>query len=370
MALGAFMAGVLLADSEYRLELQSVVEPLKGLLLGLFFMAVGMLVDVPIVVSRPWLVIGLALALVAGKTLVLFGLARAFRTSVPSARLFALALSQAGEFAFVLFNIAVEQKTLDQPTFALLNTIVAISMLTTPLLLVLHDKLLARRLDGKAAEFDEIDLQRPVIIAGFGRFGQMVSRVLEARGIPTTMIDRDPNQVETMRAFGYRCYYGDATDLDLLQQAGLGNARLFVIAIDDAEMAVRTAKQVKERWPDLPLIARARSRTDAYEFHDLEVPHVRETLHSALEVASRALHALGETPHAAWRITRHFERHDADMFIRMAAVRADRQAVIGLSEQSRRDLQLVLSADRHRRQDDTPEREDGWAHLHPPETDK
>ncbi|CAN5197946.1 glutathione-regulated potassium-efflux system protein KefC [soil metagenome] len=367
MALGAFLAGVLLADSEYRLELQSVVEPLKGLLLGLFFIAVGMLVDVPIVLAKPWLVIGLAIGLVAGKAVLLFVLARIFRTSVPSARLFALALSQAGEFAFVLFNLAVGQGTLDQPTFALLNTVVAISMLTTPLLLVLHDKLLDRRLE-PVGKFDEIDQQRPVVIAGFGRFGQMVSRVMEARGIPTTMIDRDPNQVETMRTFGYRCYYGDAADLDLLEQAGLGNARLFVIAIDDPELAIKTARAVRKRWPALPLLARARSRTDAYEFFDLKVPHVRETLHSALELATMALRTLGETPHAAWRITRHFERHDASIFERAAAVRADRQAVIGLAEQSRRDLQAVLSNDRYRRQDDRPLREDGWSHLNPPES--
>ncbi len=366
MALGAFLAGVLLADSEYRLELQSVVEPLKGLLLGLFFIAVGMLVDVPIVLAKPVPVLGLALALVTGKAALLFILARLFRTTVPSARLFALALSQAGEFAFVLFNLAHGQGTLSEPVFALLNTIVAISMLTTPLLLVLHDKLLDRRLD-RARDFDEIDLRRPVVIAGFGRFGQMVSRVLEARGIPTTMIDRDPNQVETMREFGFRCYYGDATDIDLLQQAGLGTARLFVIAIDDPEGALRVARLVKQRWPELPQLARARSRTDAFEFRDLGVPQVRETLFSALQVASLALHALGETPHAAWRIVRHFEKHDAEMFERAAQIRGDRQAVIGLAEQSRRDLQSVLSIDRWRRHDDQPVREDGWARPTPPD---
>ena len=368
MALGTFLAGVLLADSEYRYELQLDIEPAKGLLLGLFFIAVGMSVDVQLVLQQPLLIGGAALAIVGLKVALLFGLARAFGIGSADSGLFAVALSQIGEFAFVFFGLALTQGTLDRPTYNLLNAIVAMSMLLTPLLFVLYERIGRQSLRNRTP--DEIHGGNPVIVAGFGRFGQIVVRLLNARGYRTTLVDHDPNQVELLRSFGWQVYYGDAARLDLLEQAGIAEAKLFVIALDDPQAALRVARIVRERWPDLPIVARARSRTDAYEFRDLGIDAVRETFHSALEVATQGLQALGEPAHSAWRMARQFEQHDRAVLEEMRRVRHDRDAVMSVSEQGRNDLATLLS---HERAD--PERrrtavDEAWAHTQPPDDEK
>jgi len=346
MALGAFLAGVILADSEYRQELELDIEPFKGLLLGLFFIAIGMSVDLGLFLTRPLLVLGLALGMVLLKMAILYPVAQVFGyCGRADAGLFAVALSQVGEFAFVLF--AAAGPLLPAPTLALLNAAVAVSMLSTPLLFIIYEKLAARRFDEAAV--DVVDEGNPVIVAGFGRFGQVVSRVLNGLRVRTTLIDHDPNQVDLVRRFGSPAYYGDASRLDVLERAGIARARLLVVAIDDEAAALRTVKQVRRRYPGLAVIVRAHSRTDAYEYMDLGVPAVRELFGSALDAAELALRALGHGPVAARRVTTQFRRHDEEMMERMSAHRGEVKQLIALSQQGRRDLEKLLTEEINQR---------------------
>jgi monovalent cation:proton antiporter-2 (CPA2) family protein len=346
MALGAFLAGVILADSEFRHELEVDIEPFKGLLLGLFFIAIGMSVDLGLFARAPLLVLGIGVGIVALKAAVLFPVANLFGyCGRADAGLFAVALSQVGEFAFVLFGAA--GTLLPPATLSLLNAAVAVSMLTTPLVFMVYEKLLGRGL--APAEPDVVDEGNPVIIAGFGRFGQVVSRVLNGLRVRTTLIDHDPNQVELVRRFGNPAYYGDATRLDLLERAGIARARLLVVALDDNEAALRTVKQVRRRYPRLAIIARAHSRTDAYEYLDLGVPAVRETFGSALDAAEAALRSLGHGPVAAHRVITQFRRHDEEMMELQAPHRGEVKQLIALNQQGRRDLEKLLTAEIERR---------------------
>jgi len=346
MALGAFLAGVILADSEYREELELDIEPFKGLLLGLFFIAIGMSVDLGLFARAPLLVLGLAFGIVLLKLAILFPVANLFGyCGRADAALFAVALSQVGEFAFVLF--AAAGALLPPETRALLNAVVAVSMVSTPLLMLLYEKAFSRRLAGATPEVT--DPGNPVIIAGFGRFGQVVSRVLNGLRLNATLIDHDPNQVELVRRFGNPAYYGDASRLDVLERAGLARARLLVVALDDSDAALRTVKQVRRRYPELAIIARAHSRSDGYEFMDLGVPAVRETFGSALEAAELALRALGHGPVAARRVVTRFRRHDEEMMERQAPLRGEVKQLIALNQQGRRDLEKLLTAEIYQR---------------------
>jgi glutathione-regulated potassium-efflux system protein KefB len=352
MALGAFLAGVILADSEYREELEIDLEPFKGLLLGLFFIAIGMSVDLGLFVRSPLLVLGIALGVVALKAAVLFPVANLFGyCGRADAGLFALALSQVGEFAFVLF--AAAGPLLPPETLALLNAVVAVSMATTPLLFILYERMVARRL--APAGPDVRDEGHRVIVAGFGRFGQVVSRVLNGLRISATLIDHDPNQVDLVRRFGNPAYYGDASRLDVLERAGLARARLLILAIDDEQTALRTARKVRARYPELAIIARAHSRTDAYEYLDLGIPAVRETFGSALDASELALRSLGHGPVAARRVVTQFRRHDEELMEQMAPHRGEVKQLIELNQQGRRDLEKLLTAEIHRRDElDSP----------------
>jgi monovalent cation:proton antiporter-2 (CPA2) family protein len=345
MALGAFLAGVLLADSEYRHALELDIEPFKGLLLGLFFIAVGMSVDLSLFIQKPFLVLGLAFGVVLLKAILLYPIAQTFGyCGRADATLFALALSQVGEFAFVLFGAAgriVPRETLD-----MLNAAVAASMLTTPLLVALYEKLLAPRL-ARAEERapDAIAEHNPVIVAGFGRFGQVVTRVLNGMKIGATVIDRDPNQVDLVRRFGTKAYYGDASNLELLATAGAARARLLVIALDDPAKAMQMAKRVRRRFPDLKMIVRAHSRSDAFEYFEMGVPAVRETFGSALDAAEAALRALDLGPILARRTVARFRRHDEEILAEQAEHRDDVKKLITLTQRGRQDLEKLLTGE-------------------------
>jgi monovalent cation:proton antiporter-2 (CPA2) family protein len=342
MALGAFLAGVLLADSEYRHELELDIEPFKGLLLGLFFIAVGMSVDLGLFLHRPLLVFGLAFAVVALKIVLLFTIARPFYCGSSDAGLFAVALSQVGEFAFVLF--AAAEGLLPRAALDVLTAVVAASMLSTPLLMVLFERYVAPRLQRAPARPDDVIEERnPVIVAGFGRFGQIVTRVLRGLNIGATVIDHDPNQIELVRRFGWKAYYGDATRPDLLESAGAAHARLLVVAVDDTDAAMEIVRMARERYPALKLLARAHSRTDAFEYVDMGVPSVRETFGSALLAAEAALRALGFSAHAAHRIAQQFRRHDEQQLAQLATHRKDVKKLIALNEQGRQDLAQLLT---------------------------
>lgn len=342
-ALGAFLAGVLLADSEYRHQLELDIDPFKGLLLGLFFIAVGMSVDLGLFVRQPGLILLIAAGVVALKIALLYPIAQTFGfCGRNDATLFALALSQVGEFAFVLFGAA--GALLPRETLDLLNAAVAASMLSTPALMMLYERVLAPRML-KAAErpADAIDEQNPVIIAGFGRFGQVVSRVLGGLKIGATVVDHDPNQIELVRRFGSKAYYGDATRLDLLEAAGARKAKLLVVAVDDPESAMRIVRLARRHFPRLKLVVRARSRTEAFELHDLGIPAVRETFGASLDAAELALRALDHGPVAARRVVARFRRHDEELLAEQAVHRGDVKKLITVSQRGRGDLERLLT---------------------------
>ena len=343
MALGAFLAGVMLAESEYRHELELDIEPFKGLLLGLFFMAVGMSIDLGLFARQPGVVLGLALGVVALKIALLYAVARPFYCGGGDAALFAVALSQAGEFAFVLFGAA---DLLPEHTAAILNAAVAVSMLTTPFLFMGYERLRVRlqRRGPERAE-DEIRESNPVIVAGFGRFGQVIVRVLRGLGVGATVIDHDPGQIETVRRFGYKAYYGDATRLDLLESAGIARARVLVVGIDDPEAAMAMVKRVRGRYPQLALVVRAHGRPDAYEYAELGVPAIRELFGSTLEAAAQVLRRLGYEEANAQRIVERFKQYDERQLAQNAAHRNDVSKLIALNEQGRRDIAQLLAAE-------------------------
>ncbi len=307
-----------------------------------------MSVDLGLFLSSPLLVLGLALGVVALKAALLYPIAQTFGyCGRADATLFALGLSQVGEFAFVLF--AAAGSLLPRPTLDVLNAVVAVSMLATPLLLMFYERVLAPRFSaGPEREADAIDEQNRVIIAGFGRFGQVVSRVLGGMKIKSTVVDHDPNQIELVRRFGSKAYYGDATRPDLLEAAGAGKARLLVVAVDDPDSAMRIVRQARRHFPDLKVVVRARSRTDAFDYHDLHVPAVRETFGSALDASELALRALDFGPVAARRVVARFRRHDEELIAEQAAHRDDVKQLIAVSQQGRQDLERLLAEETQR----------------------
>jgi monovalent cation:proton antiporter-2 (CPA2) family protein len=343
MALGAFLAGVMLADSEYRHELELDIEPFKGLLLGLFFIAVGMSIDLGLFLRAPALVLGLALGIVALKTAILYPLAQAFGyCRRADAGVFAVALSQAGEFAFVLFGAA--GSLLSGETLAILNAAVAVTMLTTPFAFMVYERFASREeRDERAA--DAIRESNPVIVAGFGRFGQVVVRVLRGLDIGATVIDHDPGQIDTVRRFGWKAYYGDATRMDLLESAGAASAKLLVVAIDDPRAAMQTVQRVRQRFPRLAVVVRARSRTDAYEYAAMGVPAVREVFGSALDMAGITLKTLGIADAKVKALLERFRAYDETQIVRNAPHRHDMTRLIAASEQGRRDIAQLLAAE-------------------------
>jgi glutathione-regulated potassium-efflux system ancillary protein KefC/glutathione-regulated potassium-efflux system protein KefB len=350
MSLGAFLAGVLLADSEFRHELEADVEPFKGLLLGLFFMAVGMSANLALFVSHPFTVLGVTLGLMVLKALLMYGLARVSGTGSEEAQRIAVLIAQGGEFAFVLFVAAQTAGILPGETAEFLVLAVTISMLLAPLSFIVYERLLERWLERtKPPEFDLIDGPgNPVIIAGYGRYGQIVSRVLRMAGIPFTAIEASFQQVDFVRRFGNKVYYGDASRLELLESARAGDAKLFVLAIDDVEASVKTAAVVRKNFPNLPILARARNRVHYYRLRDLDIDRdaiEREIFLSSLETARQALELTGMEPTQATRAVALFKEHDEKLMDEQYAVRQDETQLIQTTAQAAAQLQEVFEAD-------------------------
>jgi len=351
MGLGAFIAGMLLADSEYRHELETNIEPFKGLLLGLFFIAVGMSVNVQLLQSEPLRILGYTLALILLKAVVLYGLARAFGLRNDSARSIALVLAQGGEFAFVLFTLARKSAVLDNATVEMLVLIVTLSMAATPLLYLLDEHVLRRRLNpAPEPEYDTIeDEANPVIIASFGRFGQIVGRILKSRGIGFTALESSAEQVEVVRQYGNKVYFGDASRIDLLRAAGADKARFFVLAIDDVEQAIATARTVRHYFPALPILARARNRHHAHRLMDLGVTMIfRDTFYSGLELTRNLLQQFGVDVAEADSIVDTFVKHDEDLLKRQHAIRQDESKMQQSAQDAAAELESLLRADRRR----------------------
>ncbi len=319
-ALGAFIAGVVLADSEYRHELESDIEPFRALLLGLFFISVGASVDLALIGANPGLVLALVAGLIVVKTLLLYFVARVMGRPRADAALVALALAQGGEFAFVLFAFARAQGVLSEALSAPLVAAVAISMALTPFLLIAGERLASRMArPAQRAAPAHIHTHKPrVIIAGFGRFGQVIHRLLAANGVTTSILDHSADHVDMVRSFGTEANYGDAARIDLLRVAGAGDAQLLVIAIDDAERALQLAENARKHFPHLKIIARAFDRRHVYELLNRGVDGFeRETFEGALRLGSAALRHLGARAHQAERAAGLFRRHDERQLLMM-----------------------------------------------------
>uniref|UniRef100_UPI0030FBF24B glutathione-regulated potassium-efflux system protein KefC n=1 Tax=uncultured Acidovorax sp. TaxID=158751 RepID=UPI0030FBF24B len=352
MALGAFLAGVLLADSEYRSELEADIEPFKGLLLGLFFIAVGMSIDFGVLMRSPWLMAGILLGFLALKAVVIYTLAKVAGVPYQERPVFTLLLAQGGEFAFVVFQAAAGAQVFSAETASLLIGAVALSMLISPLLLVLVDRALLRRyaqLKPAAPPEQEISepQEAPVIIAGFGRYGQIVARVMLAQGIPTTVLDHSVEILEIARAFGYRVFYGDATRLDLLRIAGAEHARVLVVAVDDPEQSLKIVTLARKHFPQLQLVARARDLTHWNALRDLGVTLVqRELFESSLESARTVLELMGQSPTRAQEMTRRFREHNITLADRMYPHHKDRAKMVAVAREGRAQLAEQMAKER------------------------
>jgi monovalent cation:proton antiporter-2 (CPA2) family protein len=348
-ALGAFLAGVVLADSEYRHELESDIEPFKGLLLGLFFISVGASINFALVLEHPMLIMGLVFALILAKGLVLFGLNRKFKMPLRDNILLAMALAQGGEFCFVLSSYAVQQQVLRVETGSILKLVVALSMLFTPLLIMLYAKFIEPRFHQKQTQESDIEEQdNPVVIAGFGRVGQIVGRLLTANGIKTTVLDVDATYIDMLRKVGFKVFYGDAERMDLLYKAGLDKAKILILAIDDSERALKIAKEVRGKYPDLKILARVRGRAQAFEFiNNGFVDCYRETYDTSISMGMDALRYLGFSAHQAQRAGHLFKKLDTEALYGIASLYGrDDQSYFSEAQQNRENLEKAFAADR------------------------
>jgi glutathione-regulated potassium-efflux system ancillary protein KefC len=350
MALGAFLGGVLLAESEYRHELEAAVEPFKGLLLGLFFIAVGMSVDFSVLIAKPLLVFGLIAWLFVLKGAVLWAIARWARLPRAERPLFILLLAQGGEFAFVILGAAASRGSVTDDTAQALILAVAISMLLTPFMLALHERFAPWFAAPSEERAPDVPQAGKVIVAGLDRVGQVVARMLHAAGYEATMLDDDPDHVDQMRAFGFRVFYGDATRLDLLHAAGAGDADFLVIALDDSDATTRLARIVKAHFPKLGIIARARDMRHMFDLRDAGVETIeRETWLSALRLGELAVaHASGD-PERGRRTAEAFAQHDVNVVAKLYEVhRKGPDAHVTVSKELREQLARTLSEDERR----------------------
>ena len=350
MALGAFLAGVLLAESQYKRELETNIEPFKGLLLGLFFIAVGMSIDFGVLMKSPGLMAAILFGFLGIKLVVIYGIAWLMKLPHQERPVFAVLLAQGGEFAFVVFQAAAGANVFSMETSSLLIGAVALSMLISPLLLVAIDKiLLPRYAQNEAPKLAEISepQQAPVIIAGFGRYGQIIGRMLSAQGLTATVLDHDADMVETVRSFGFRVFYGDASRLDLLRTAGAATAKVFVLAVDDVEQSLKIVDLVNEHFPQLQIVARARDVTHWNGLRDRGVMLVeRELFESSLRSARTVLELLGQPPYEARQTAMRFRQHNIELFGRMYPHHKDRSKVIAVAVQGRLQLEEQMAQER------------------------
>jgi len=353
MALGAFLAGVLLAESEYRHELETDLEPFKGLLLGLFFIAVGMGLDLRVLVQQPLLVAGLLAALLVLKSALLLFMGRAMGLPLLERPVFVILLAQGGEFGFVVFQLGQQAGLLSDAQASALVAAVALSLGCTPALLAAADRWLQPRLvrrGGPALEELKEPQQAPVIIAGFGRYGQIVGRLLYANGHEATVLEHDAHTVEGLRRFDWRVFYGDASRLDLLRTAGAETAAILVIAVDDVAQSLAIAELAREHFPQLQIVARARNVQHFYRLQELGVQHIeRETFESALLSGRSVLELLGVEPAMARRQAWRFRQHNAAQLRLMARHREDEDQLIAMVKQGRQQLETLMAQEREAR---------------------
>jgi len=348
MSLGAFMAGVLLSESEYRHELQADIEPFEGLLLGFFFISVGMSANLGLALREPSLIFLAVAALLAVKIVVAAVLARLAGHAPPDAARFALALPQGSEFSFVLFTAAMAVGALDREHAEGATLVIALSMLATPLLFALSERVLIPRLVAASVpEYDAISEESaPVIICGFGRVGQIVGRVLRMQGIRFTALERDPGQVEVVRRFGTKVYFGDPARPDLLRAAGAETAKLLVVAVDDMTEALRVVDVARRNFPNLTVLSRARNRRHVHLLLDRGITgQVRDTFHSSLRLSQLAMQALGIGEERARRAVALFQAHDEQNLLATHAIYRDETQLIQSTQQAAEELEQLFESD-------------------------
>ena len=350
-ALGTFLAGVVLADNEYRHELESDIEPFKGLLLGIFFISIGASLNFSMIYERIGLIGGLVILLMFVKCLVLYGVSRVFRMPKQERWLFALALAQGGEFAFVLFQYASTNGVLPVSITELLISVVALTMFLAPLLFMVHERLIAPRIkdEGHRREVDEVEHRgRSVILAGFGRLGTDLGRLLISAGIKPVILDYNANNVDVLRKFGYEVYYGDASRLDLLESAGAAEAELVIITLGDYEKSIELVKLIQKHYPHMKIAVSAPDRSAVYEFMDLGVTTIRrETFGSALALGQDALELLGFDPYEAYKLGRLFRKKDREILPELYKIhREDLQKYISVYQKHDENLAELMEKDR------------------------
>ncbi len=349
MALGAFLTGVLLADSEYRHELEASIEPFKGLLLGLFFMSVGMLTNVKLIVAKPLVIIGLAVLLMLIKFVVLTIIARLMGNKNESSIRLGVTLAQGGEFAFVLFSVATAQHLLTREQQNILNLVVTVSMAMTPLAFLLLEKI-GNPIFAKAKpskEYDKIpNHEHAVVIAGFGRVGQIIGRVLRMHNIEFTAIEKSANQVDFVRKFGNQVYYGNPKNPEILRAAGLENAKVFIIAIGDIELSETVAAYAVRNYPHLTILARAKNREHYYRLRDVGVKYIwRETYLSSLDMSRETLEVLGMEPKTARKTVQMFRDYDDALIERQRAIYEDEAEMIASAQSAIQELESLFDSD-------------------------
>ena len=365
MALGAFLAGVLLADSEYRSELETNIEPFKGLLLGLFFMAVGMNIDFDVIRKAPWMVAALVAGFLLLKAVMIYGLAMLMRIPWRERPVFTLLLAQGGEFAFVVFQSAAQYQVFQHQLASMLVAAVALSMLAGPLLLVLLDRLILPRFaavkDPRSAKVQELtEPQRAkVIVAGFGRYGQIVARVLLSQGLQPTILDHSVEMLEVAHTFGYPVFFGDATRVDLLRIAGAAEARVLVICVDSPAQSLKIAQLAHKHFPQLKVVARARDLEHWYQLRDAGVPHVqRELFESSLVSAQTVLELLGDSPAQATHVVQRFREHNIALAERMYPFHRDQAKLIAVAKAGRQQLVEQMARERAQAAQDEKDEKD------------
>tara|TARA_R110002074_G_scaffold7564_1_gene32184 strand:- start:1711 stop:3624 length:1914 start_codon:yes stop_codon:yes gene_type:complete len=348
-ALGAFLAGVVLASSEFRHELETDLEPFKGLLLGLFFITVGAGINFELLFADTIIIVGMALLVIIVKGLILFGLGRAFKLRGRDQWLFALGLAQAGEFGFVLVSFSVTTGVMPNTVAETVLLVIALSMLITPLLFILHDVISKRMEDSGTIIPDEIDEEGPVIIAGIGRFGQIVNRLVQASGFQTVVLDHNPEAIAVMRRFGFKAFLGDPTRPDILRKAGIKDARVLVVALDDKKAALQLIAYARKLRPDLHIVTRAHDRTDVYRQYQAGANDiVREMFDSSLRAGRYVLENMGLSEYEAAEAQRIFYSHDRDSVRELAdlwrpdVATADNKAYVARAKELQKELETAF----------------------------
>lgn len=347
-SLGAFVAGVVLANSEYKRTLETDIEPFKGLLLGLFFISVGMRMDFTILAQHPLYLLGTIALFISIKALVLLFLGRSFGLSGPQSIGVALLLSQGSEFAFVLFQFASSSKVITGHLADFFIFAIASSMATTPLLMIIYTRFIVQRfMSNLPPRYDAIDEQHAVILAGYGRFGQIIGRFLNAQGIKLTVLEKDPEQIELLRKFGFKGYFGDASRLDLLKNAGADTAKLLIVAVDDPDTSLDIVRLAKEEFPQIKIYSRARNRRHAYELHKEGVDYFRrEVFDSSITMAQEVMKFLGYSPESTRSKARTFKHHDEINLVKSFEFFETERELINFARQATGELERILQEDR------------------------